>query len=630
VLLRTNFTDAVFMTLPRLLLHLAVLTLLLAAPQALAERKPAIGIAPPQPVEMSLKVRRDAKTDISLRIVGKAGEPLKYLIRVPPEHGRLSEPRSTEREVSVVNYQPPADLSITADKFSYAVQNSIGVSGSVEVNITIVDEQPRLSFPDALDFAKIRAGSSNYRLLEISNQGGLIATGEVFVDPPWRIDGKNGYRLKAGDVAVFKIFFEPTTGGDFEGVARFTSEPEHSTTLRGAAVAVIAANPARWILEQTPGDVNRAGTFELTNNLDEARTLQLKADPRLKIPAELTLPAHGTVKVPVEASSSEVGAFDTEIRLNSPPDLSIPVPVRVPTLAAIVRPTAASVSFGRLPFSGHDATAPFELENSGGMPATVTWEVSPPFKVKENSATLQPGEKKTFNVAVETNTPNRYRTWLHFKAGTQAFDLPVEAEVVGSGKNGPGGKPSLLNAFGKLPNPAGKSNTPANPLAEAESNAALVALRDSLSPDMLPTRPPPPGVRIAKLMSTYAVLEWPANFSPASQYRVEVRLLGVDPSHKLQIKWQELQDTTLESHAPDYAIKLKDLEPGQPWTFRVRPVEIAGRLGAPLFTISFSTPPRTSLRPHFEASTFAELLVVALLALVGWQAYERTRHRSIL
>ena len=204
-------------------------------------------------MDLNLRIRREGKTEIPLRIYGKANEPLKYLIRVPPEHGRLSEPRPTEREVSVVIYEPPADLSITTDKFSYAVQNSLGVSGAVDVSITIVDDQPQLAFPDALDFGKIRAGATNYRMLEISNHGGLIATGEVIVDPPWKIVGKNGYRLHAGDVAVFKIIFAPDAGGSFEGVARFTSEPEHSTTLRGVAEAAISAKSGTWVLQQTPG-----------------------------------------------------------------------------------------------------------------------------------------------------------------------------------------------------------------------------------------------------------------------------------------------------------------------------------------------------------------------------------------
>ncbi|MEI9896320.1 MAG: hypothetical protein WDN28_21260 [Chthoniobacter sp.] len=149
-----------------------------------------MGAAPPQPVELNIKVRREGKTEIPLRIYGKANEPLKYLIRVPPVHGRLSEPRPTEREVSVVVYEPPADLGITTDKFSYAVQSAVGVSASVEISMTIVDQPPQLTIQDALDFSTVRTGASNFRMLEISNHGGLIAAGDVIVNDPWKIEGK--------------------------------------------------------------------------------------------------------------------------------------------------------------------------------------------------------------------------------------------------------------------------------------------------------------------------------------------------------------------------------------------------------------------------------------------------------
>jgi len=290
--------------IPRLSLIFYVLCLCLGVP-AHAERKPAvvIGAAPPQPIELNIKIRREGKTEIPLRIYGKANEPLKYLIRVPPVHGRLSDPRPTEREVSVVVYEPPADLGITTDKFSFAVQSAVGVSAAVEVSMTIVDQPPQLAIQDAINFSTVRAGASNSRLLEISNHGGLIATGDVIVDPPWKIDGKAGYRLRAGDVAVFKIVFSPSVGGKFEGVARYTSEPEHSTTLRGVSESAITAEPAQWVLQQIPGDSTRTGTFELTNQLDEPRTLRLKTDPRVKIPSQVTIPPHGRVMVPVEALS---------------------------------------------------------------------------------------------------------------------------------------------------------------------------------------------------------------------------------------------------------------------------------------------------------------------------------------
>lgn len=578
-----------------------------------------MGTAPPQPVELTLKVRRDARTEIPLRVYSLANEPLKYLIRVPPEHGRLSEPRQTEREVAVVVYEPPADLAITTDKFSYAVQNSIGVSAAVEVSITIVDQQPQLSFPDTLDFSTIRAGSTNFRMLEITNHGGQIATGEVIVDAPWRIVGKTGYRLRTGDTAIFKIIFAPDAGGLFEGVARFTSEPRHSTTLRGESEAAISANPARWVLQQTPGDPVRSGSFELSNQLDDSRTLNLKTDPRLKIPAEMTLAGHGKATIFVEASPRDVQGFDTEIHLEAP-DISIAIPIHVPTLDAVVRPTAPAVIFGRLP-TGPDATAQFELENIGGAPGTVSWEISPPFSVTEFSATLQPGEKKSFTIGLDTKVPNRYRTWLQFKIGAQSFDLPVQAEVIGAQMPIPGlaSKPRTNN---NAPPPG-----PVTPIPK-EPSAAVLALRAYLPPELVPILPPPKGVQVNRLTPTSATIEWPASLSTATHFRVEMRHLGPGSDHRLQVTWQPSSGIAMENRGSTYAVVLKGLQPAQPCAVRVFPQPATDAGTKPLFTVSFITPQSTSLFSFRKISPL-QWLLIAFFGLLAWQAWQRWRQRSI-
>ena len=122
---------------------------------------------------------RGEPAEIALRIYGVKNEPLKYLIRAAPKYGKLTEPRVAEREVSVVTYMPPADLAITRDRFTYAVQNGAGVSAAVEVAITIVDQPPDLALPGALDFGTMLAGATAAKTLEIRNRGGGMAEGNA-------------------------------------------------------------------------------------------------------------------------------------------------------------------------------------------------------------------------------------------------------------------------------------------------------------------------------------------------------------------------------------------------------------------------------------------------------------------
>ncbi|MEP6667618.1 MAG: fibronectin type III domain-containing protein [Chthoniobacter sp.] len=605
------------LTIPRLSLIFYVLCLGLGVPVH-AERKPAVivGAAPPQPVELNIKVRREGKTEIPLRIYGKAGEPLKYLIRVPPAHGRLSDPRATEREVSVVVYEPPADLGITTDKFSFAVQSAVGVSAAVEVAMTIVDQPPQLAIQDAIDFSTVRAGASNFRLLEISNHGGLIASGDVIVDPPWKIDGKAGYRLRNGDVAVFKIVFSPSVGGKFEGVARFTSEPEHSTTLRGVSESAITAEPAQWVLQQIPGDSTRSGNFELTNQLDEPRTLRLKTDARLKIPAQVTIPPHGRATIPVEASSQDAQAMDTEIQLEAS-DFSIAIPVRVPVLAAVFRATTPLVSFGRLA-AGHPASARFQLENIGGTSGKVSWEIIPPFRVTENSATIQPGDKKEFPVEIESTVPGRYRTWLKLRAGDQSFDIPVEAEVAGAARSstrmaGVPGSTATVD-LSALPEPPEATPVVATPLIPFDW-------------DMDPRVPS--GVEVSQITPTSAIVEWPAVLSPAARFRVDMRQLKVDPDGRIETIWLQPTGIPIEARGKNYAAILTGLQPGEPWAVRIMTLPPSGE-ATRLFTVTFQTPPKTALLAQLPRPSLLQCLLVALLGLAAWHGWQWWRRRPVI
>jgi hypothetical protein len=596
--------------------------LLLVNPVAAAGREVlAIGAAPPEPMEMHLKIHREGQTEIPLRIYGKANEPLKYAIRVQPEHGKLSDPRATEREVSVVVYDPPKDLSITSDKFYYTVQGSLGVSGAVLVAITIVDDPPKLAIADALDFGKIRAGGTASRVLEISNKGGMIAIGKVVVDPPWRVEGKPDYHLAADEVAVFKIVFEPKDGREYEGVARYTTDPEHSTTLRGIATAAIAADPAQWVLQSTPGETERSGIFELYNQLDEPRTLKLTTNGQLKIPAEITLAAHGKASVMVEAAPTNPQAWEAEIQLNGK-DFSIGVPVRVPALGPVIRLSTPAISFGRLA-TGKDAESSFELENIGGTLGTVYWEISPPFHATQTATPLRPGEKKSFPLKIDTKTTGHYRTWVHFTSGVQNFDLPVQAEVAAEQR--PGHAPAGA-APAPAPTPADPGKTPDSPAAVAAPASDLhsVIPADWYEPNY------PPDVQVHSITATTAVIEWPASLSKASNFRAEMIQFSVGRDHLMHAAWLYDNQDPIERRGDNYALILQALIPNQPYTVRIVPVDANGRPGERLFAVSFSTPSKPRATAKLPSISYLQGLLGILAALLCWHLWLWWRGRGTL
>ena len=122
--------------------------------------KPALPKPPPQPVEYSLKVKRGEKLAVPLKIYGSQRETLRFLIRKQPAKGRLSKVQTIDKESARVIYEPPKDLEVVADRFTYAVQSSSGVSAAVDVAIEIVDDPPLLGIPDTVEFQSVLAGQT--------------------------------------------------------------------------------------------------------------------------------------------------------------------------------------------------------------------------------------------------------------------------------------------------------------------------------------------------------------------------------------------------------------------------------------------------------------------------------------
>ena len=429
----------------------------------------------------AVKVPRGEPVEIALRIYGVKNEPLKYLIRTPPKSGKLTEPRVLEREVSAVTYTPPADLAVTRDRFSYAVQNGAGVSASVDVLITIVDQPPDLALPGALDFAPMLAGATAAKTVEIRNRGGGLAEGQVAVEAPWKIEGAARYRLAAGARAVFKVVFAPEKGGVFESAVRFSSQPESGVRVRGEAQEAIAAAPAKIELQNAAGDAVRTGAFELTNQTDAECRVTLSGGARLQVPAELTVPAHGKVSVPVQTAATDVTALDGEVRAESA-GLTVRVPVRAARVGPLVRSVRGPVMFGRVD-AARAAGADFELENFGGTAADVSWEIGAPFVMEQPSARLAPGEKKTLTLRMQPAAAGKYRAWLTVQCNRQKLEIPVEAELFAKAAPAAASRANVAASLAREP------DTPAPEALIAATPELTVPSAEPASPET-PAAPP--------------------------------------------------------------------------------------------------------------------------------------------
>ena len=588
-----------------------------APPLAGAERKKEpLPEAPPPAQPLAVKVPRGETAEIALRIYGRKNEPLKYLIRTPPKSGKLTEPKVVEREVSTVTYTPPADLAITRDRFSYAVQNGAGVSAAVDVVITIVDLPPQLALPGALDFAPMLAGATAAKTLEIGNRGGGLAEGQAEVEAPWKIEGSPKYRLAAGARAVFKIVFAPEKGGVFESAVRFTSQPETSVRVRGEALEAIAATPARLVLQNAAGDAVRAGAFELTNQTGEESRVTLNGGARLQVPAELTVPAHGKVSVPVQTAAGDVTALEGEVRVDAA-GLTVRVLVRAARVGPLVRAVGGPVAFGRVD-AGRAASASFELENFGGAEANVNWEIGAPFVMEQAAVVLAPGEKKTLVLRTPpAAAAGKYRAWLTAKVGEQKLEIPVEAELLAKAVPAAALRPRVAVNRAAAESPRDQPTTA--PEAAAEEPPAAVELPRVVA-DLRVELFRPEGAGLTRLTPTGATIEWPVALDAAARFRFESRRVVADSAGEMKVLWEEIPKAAVRREGGKNVAALSGLEPATAYGVRVVPLGSAGEAGPPLFTQFFVTPEGVNLRSKF---TLLRVLFVFFAGCVGFILRQR-------
>ena len=575
--------------------------------------------APPPALPQAVKVPRGEPAEIALRIYGVKNEPLKYLIRTPPKSGKLTEPRVLEREVSAVTYTPPADLAVTRDRFSYAVQNGAGVSASVDVVITIVDQPPDLALSGALDFAPMLAGATAAKTVEIRNRGGGLAEGQVAVEAPWKIEGAARYRLAAGARAVFKVVFAPEKGGVFESAVRFSSQPESGVRVRGEAQEAIAAAPAKIELQNAAGDAVRTGTFELTNQTDAECRVTLSGGARLQVPAELTVPAHGKVSVPVQTAAADVTALEGEVRAEAA-GLTVRVPVRAARVGPLVRSVRGPVMFGRVD-AARAAGADFELENFGGTEAQVSWEIGAPFVMEQPSARLAPGEKKTLTLRTQpAAAAGKYRAWLAVQCERQKLEIPVEAELFA--KAAPAAVPRT-NAASRVASASPSEPEAAAPEVIAAEPIELPAIVKDLHAELFR----PPGAGLTQLSVKSATLEWPAGLSAAANFRVEYRRVVADAAGEMKVVWNEVPKTVIRRAGEKFAATFGGMVPGESYGVRVVPLGPGGEAGPPLFTQFFVTPAGAEWLPQF---TLIRGLMAVFAVCAGFMLRQRwLRNRRV-
>ncbi len=591
--------------LRRILALAAASVLLCCGTNAAAARKPApLPSAPPEPVAQSLQVKRGESIDVPLRIYGTRNQTLDFVVKVQPPAGKLSDVKRLQPESSSVRYTPPADLAITREKFTFSVRSNEGVSGAVEVVITILDTPPQLIAPVQVAFAQILSGDVSAQEIEIANRGGGVSEGMVQIDPPWTVKGAPKYRLGAGERKRFEVVFAPKSGGIFSGEARFTSQPDRAISLTGEALDPLAFSPARLELKHGPADPVRSGNFEVTNHTRAPQTFDFAADERLEFPRALTLAAGESARVLVQTAPADVTAFDADIRI-VPARAGAALPVHAAAVGPILRIAQPMVNFGTMQATA--AAREFvEIENVGGVSAAASMQIAPPFSLPQKSTVIEPGERRKIAVEFQPLEPGAYRAELKLQSVGRALVVPVEGRVPDRRESA-----SPLRVETNSATPKTSAASMPSDSADAESVAAGVA--DA------------PALQVTEMTPTSAATAWPEIVSGAVRYGAEVRQLSL-AGGALKIDWLPFPGFSFERKDGRATGHFSGLRPHTFYAMRVLGFDAEGQSTGPPYQAGFTTPAKPPIVEITAVRTLGVLLVLCLAGAV-WQ---RIRSRRIV
>jgi hypothetical protein len=564
--------------------------------------------APPQPIPQKVKVVRGTPLEITLRVYGKTNQPISYLIR-RASSGKLTVPKNTELEAAVVEYQAPADHSITRDSFEYASKSTQGVSAPSAVEIEIVDLAPELIAPAEVVFGPLLGGATDKKTIELENKGGSVAEGDLTVDPPWRVEVTNHYRIEPGQRRSVVLTFAPDKPGDYSADLLFSSAPDRSTTLRGKASAAIEVRPASLVLEAVAGSLTRAGALEVVNHTDEPQTVRVAAPERLMSDPPLTLNPGQSGPLMIRTKDGDVRPIAAEITLESGSYRTI-VPVHAEALPGIAQAESTQLELRVVP-PKPEPMAVLMVRNDGGQPAHAELSGDAEFTISPDKLDLPVGGEARVEVRLAAGINSPIQGTIDLKSGgaTQRIALSAKAAAQPSA-------PSVPATTSAVPSRPGKAATRAGSYGS-----------DHWSPyEQDPAKPIDPVqiMRNVAISPTSCTIEWHGDRSAAKAFAAEVRELAIGEKGLVQT-WRPYPTFHSERTA-DNKVRgtFEKLVPGRPYTARIREVNDSGDLGAIILDSSFNTPVPDTETQKARWKTTTILVGVGIVFVVLWRRRRTT------
>ena len=274
---------------------------------------------PPQAVPVIVQVLNGGTVQVALRVYGRQEQTTGYLIRKEPKLGKIIDLQPTEKEVWVLTYQHTAGMrgqAVLQDQILFAAQNKNGTSSAAEITINIVDYPPELEVTSSVEFGEIAAGFASTRSVTLANKGGGTLEGNITADAPWSVEPAS-YKLDRGQKTALRVSLTPDADREYQGHLHFSSDFKTEPILHANAFAPFTAEPVALELSSAPGKPERTASFTLTNRTADTLTLQVEANERLHLPAQIALPPKAVRTLQPTLAAKDADGMEATIRVFS-------------------------------------------------------------------------------------------------------------------------------------------------------------------------------------------------------------------------------------------------------------------------------------------------------------------------
>ncbi|HEY5779960.1 MAG TPA: hypothetical protein VIT00_14555 [Terrimicrobiaceae bacterium] len=577
-----------------------VLIALLAGAAVQAGPKDSPVVPPPMAQPQSVSIFRGHSIDVALRAQGRTPGQLKFLIRSFPSKGRLGEIRVTGPKSAEVTYTHD-DTSEGSDSFTFAVQTfDSPVSAAAPITIAISEEPPALSVVKYVDFGTLEVGAAREEQIALRNSGGGILEGHIEAPPPWKILGSTEYRLARDQQRKVRILCAPTEQQDYFGKLVFSHDARAAVDLTVSAVSPFEFDPSREIeLGSQDTGVLRSGGVVIRNLSSRDRTIEISVPPEVVSPNQVTVPAGSEQRIALHTQQAFLGALEGEMSFESE-GFQQSIPIRVFALQPVLRvEPREGLDFGETePRKRHKGF--LRIKNEGGSAARLRATVPREMLVvpDPNSAVLEPGETRVFEVAFEASSTGDYRSEIVIdSAGGKPVSIPVAGRVF-----------SQASEAKKVP------TTTLDPAARRSATPQE-------SPQVPSSIPAVKEIRVLKASNRILEFGWSKPTPNPLAWIIQQRQLEPTSSDPPRVIWRDLTNARFFEQDGMVGARFENLAPGQVWFLRVVAVDEQGRRSAPSPTFRMSSVPAKDPTLFWTVV----LLLVSAAAVIGFVKFRRNR-----